>query len=130
MSLLHKLMEKKDLKNYLKLRIKQLNYNIRNVPNHVKKEDRNEVIEKLKARREELEKLNHALSQNDIKGKSKEVWQFLYDKGEVEYEGEEKDYLTVEKFEPVGPPIISDDNVSGTDVVHPPEPTTSDQGDG
>lgn len=85
MSVLHKLMERKDLKNYLDLRIKQLNYSMRKVPDEVKKRDRHKVIERLKARRKELKRLRHELSQNNIKGKSKDMWQFLYDKGEVEY---------------------------------------------
>lgn len=101
MSLLHKLMEKKDLKNYIDLRIKQINHNINDVPNHVKKENRNEVIDKLMARRKELEKLNHALSQDEVKGRSKDVWRFLYDKGEVDYGRD--DVVDSIHREPMGP---------------------------
>jgi len=88
MSLLHKLMERKDLKNYLDLRIKQLNYNMRDLPDDVEEKKLHVIVERLKARRKELEKLRHHLTQREIKDKSKNIWQFLRERGKVDYEEE------------------------------------------
>lgn len=92
-------MEKKHLKNYLDLRIKQLSEHcMKDIPESTPSDKINQGVEKTKARMEELRKLRDLLCHDEIKDESKRVWRWLYDRGEMDYEDEKDCPLSVQEF--------------------------------
>ncbi len=74
MSLLDKLIEKKDLDSYLRLRIRRLKQEATERIGRYPEKDRATVVKMLDARIKELSKLGDAMRANTIKEKCKRMW--------------------------------------------------------
>jgi len=89
MGILEKLMERKHLKSYLDLRIKELRevqlgeipYQLSDRPQKI-----SEAQTKVKGRIAELKRLREALNQRKLQEESKKAWRILYDNDLVEYD--------------------------------------------
>lgn len=77
MTLLDKLIEKKDLEIYLRLRIKRLKQEITERLNKYPEKKRSEVIKRTEGRIKELLKLEDALKRNTLKNKCKRMWKYF-----------------------------------------------------
>ena len=78
MTLLDKLLEKKDLDTYLRLRISRLKQEIKERINRYPEKQRSEIIKTTEARIKELSKLGDALRSNTIKNKCKQMWKHFH----------------------------------------------------
>lgn len=74
MSILDKLMEKKDLKLYIDFRIEYLGKILRQTILETPKKDREKIKQRFVGRLLELKKLSEELNQNNIKNKSVFYW--------------------------------------------------------
>jgi len=71
---LQELMEKKDLRIYLNLRLKSLEEHQKKVPELYKPEHRAKQVDRLSGRILELKRLLHSLENGEIKSDCKKMW--------------------------------------------------------
>lgn len=74
MSILDKLMEKKDLRTYIDYRIQHLRDKQGEIPDTTPKEKRETARKQVKGRIEELKRMRHLLAQGRLKEASKQHW--------------------------------------------------------
>ncbi len=71
---LDELMEKKDLRIYLKLRIERLEREMKNIPHTISLQKIGIVVERMNGRLKELKRLLHLLEGGEIKLACKKMW--------------------------------------------------------
>lgn len=91
MTLLDKILEKKDLVNYIVFRIKRLQNHLVDIKKYPEK-NRSRINTRHHARIRELKRLKHLLSQNKMRSASKEDWKEVqkFDEENTETIGDSK----------------------------------------
>jgi len=80
--ILDKLIEKKDMLNYINLKIEFLDDWLKHIKD-IRRKDRAFVVERIKGRKRELQKLKTLIHNDKLKEQSKQLWRTLNKKGDI-----------------------------------------------